>query len=93
VNQKTHIGCPVEWFIWAIGLTRSKEQLALALYLYRRACILRSATVTVPSQELAAFGFGRWSKYRLLVALEEHGVVRVEQRNGRSLKVTLARWP
>jgi hypothetical protein len=93
VSQKTHIGCPVEWFIWVIELVTSKEQLVLALYLYRRACILRSATVTVPSGELATFGFGRWSKYRLLVALEEHGIVRVEQRNGRSLKVTLVRWP
>ena len=37
--EKSIVGCPVEWFVLAFDLTRSKEQFALALYLYRRACI------------------------------------------------------
>lgn len=93
MSQKRLIGCPLEWFTWVLDLTRSKEQLALALYLYRRACILRSATVTVPNGELAELGFGKWSKYRLLRSLEDAGVVCVEQRNGRAARVTLSRWP
>ena len=93
MSQKRLIGCPLEWFAWALGLTKSKEQFALALYLYRRACVLRSATVTVPSRELAELGLGRMSKYCLLLSLEEVGVVRVEQRNGRTARATLSRWP
>ena len=94
MSQKRRlIGCPLEWFAWAFGLTKSKEQFALALYLYRRACMLRSATVTVPNWELSELGFGRMSKYRLLLSLEDLGIVRVEQRNGRTIRATLLRWP
>jgi hypothetical protein len=93
VSRKRLIGCPFEWFAWAFSLTKSKEQFALALYLYRRACVLRSATVTVPNWELAELGLGRMSKYRLLLSLEDVGIVRVEQRNGRTTRATLSRWP
>jgi hypothetical protein len=93
VSQKRLIGCPLEWFAWALSLTKSKEQFALALYLYRRACVVRSATVTVPSRELTELGFGRKAKYHLLLSLEDVGIVRVEQRNGRATRVTLSRWP
>ena len=93
MSQRRLIGCPVEWFAWAFALTKSKGQFALALYLYRRACVVRSATVTVPTSELIEFGFGRWSKYRLLLDLEQAGVVRIEQRTGGTVRVTLLRWP
>jgi hypothetical protein len=93
VSRKRLIGCPFEWFVWTLDLTKSKEQFALALYLYRRACVLRSATVTVPNWELAEFGWGRMSKYRLLQGLEDVGLIRTEQRNGRTTRVTLLRWP
>jgi hypothetical protein len=94
MSQKRLIGCPLEWFTWAFGLTKSKEQFALALYLYRRACIVRGAMVTVPNRELTELGFGgRTSKRRLLLGLESAGVIRVEQRNGRAARVTLLRWP
>jgi hypothetical protein len=93
VSQKRLIGCPVEWFTWAFGLTKSKGQFALALCIYRRACIVRNATVTVPTSELVEFGFGRWSKYRLLLDLEQVGIIRIGQRTGGTVRVTLLRWP
>ena len=94
MSQKRLVGCPLEWFTWAFRLTRSKEQFALALYLYRRACIFRNATVTVPNRELTELGFGgRTSKRRLTVGPKSAGIVRVEQRNGRTARVTLLRWP
>jgi hypothetical protein len=52
MSRKRIIGCPVEWFAWAFAATSGKRQFALALYLYRRACIVRSATITVPTSEL-----------------------------------------
>lgn len=94
MKQESLIGCPVEWFAWAYGLTKSKEQFALALYLYRRACVTRSATVSVPNGELADLGFGGpVSKHRQLLNLEAAGIIRPEQRNGRTARVTLSRWP
>jgi hypothetical protein len=88
------IGCPVSWFAWVFPLAKSKEQLALALYLYRRCCICRSDTVTVPTAELVEWGLGRWGKYRLLLALERVGVLRVEESDRRkTVKVRLCFWP
>ena len=52
------IGCPVSWFAWVFPLAKSKEQLALALYLYRRCCVCRSDTVMVPTAELVELGPG-----------------------------------
>ena len=86
------IGCPVSWFAWVLPRVKSKEQLALALYLYRRCCVCRSNTVTVPAGQLKQVGLGRWGKYRLLAALEESGVVRIERRGRQAIKVRLVGW-
>jgi hypothetical protein len=89
-----HIGCQVPWLAWVLPLVRSKEQLALALYLYRRCCLCRSDTVTVPTEGLSEIGLGRWSKYRLLLALERAGIVRIEEERGRkTIKAQLNHWP
>ena len=87
------IGCPVPWFAWVLPRVKSKEQLALALYLYRRCCVCRSNTVTVPAGQLKQIGLGRWGKYRLLAALEESGVIHIERwENGQAIKVRLVGW-
>jgi hypothetical protein len=88
------IGCPVPWFVWVFPLVKSKEQLALALYLYRRCCICNSDTVTVPSSEITELlDFSRWGKYRALLALEQAGILRREENGGRTTKVRLCSWP
>jgi proline racemase len=88
------IGCPLSWFEWAVPLVKSKGQLAFVLLLYRRCCICKSATVTVPTHEFESIGISRYGKRTLLLALEQAGVVRVEAtRNGQVGKVTLANWP
>jgi hypothetical protein len=87
------IGCPVSWFAWVLPRAKSKEQLALALYLYRRCCVCRSGTVTVPAGQLTQIGLGRWSKYKLLTALKGSGVVHIERwENGQAIKVRLVGW-
>ena len=94
MSQNRLIGCPLEWFTWAFGLTKSKEQFALALYLYRRACIVRGAMVTVPNRELTELGFGgRTSKRRLLLGLEErrrYSRRATEREGGTRYPITLA---
>ena len=86
-RHSRHIGCPVDWLAWVLPLVRSKEQLALALYLYRRCHVCHSNTVTVPTEELEELGLGRWAKYRLLVSLEQAGILRAVEQPGDSRAV------
>jgi hypothetical protein len=88
------IGCSMPWFVWMFPLVKSKEQLALALYLYRRCCVCGYDTVTVPTDELVELGLGRWGKYRLLISLEQAGVLRVKQTEPqKTIRVQLCAWP
>src|SRR5262249_926018 len=70
-----------------------KEQLIVALWLYRQSRICGSPTVTVPTKGLQHLGIGRWAKYKLLPALQQAGVLTIERRSGRAIKVTLTHWP
>jgi hypothetical protein len=92
-RSSRHIGCSVSWFAWVLPLVRSKQQLALALYLYRRCSICRSKTVTVPTGQLTEFGISRWGKMRLLLWLERAGILAIEQTPGQTAKVRLLHWP
>ena len=89
------IGCPLPWFAWVFALVKSKDQLALALYLYRRCCIRNSDTITVPNDELdELLGISRWAKYRQLTALERAGILRIKGASRwRMAKVQLCHWP
>jgi hypothetical protein len=87
------IGCPVPWLAWLAPLVKSKEQLIVALYVYRRCCIGRSDTVTVPNDELEQLGISRFGKYRVLIMLEQAGILTVHERTGRVTKVRLSHWP
>jgi hypothetical protein len=88
------IGCQLSWFAWVFPLVKSKEQLALALYLYRRCCICHSDTVTVPTDELVELlGVGRWGKYRLLPALEQAGILWIRLNGRQTIMVQLRCWP
>jgi hypothetical protein len=94
LRTKRFIGCPIPWLAWVAPLLKSKEQLIVMLYLYRRCCICRSNTVAVPTEELEELGIGRWGKYRLLRLLEQAGVLRVEETSRQeTLKVRLLHWP
>src|SRR5262249_394731 len=89
-----HIGCPVPWLAWGLPLVRSKGQLALSLYLYRRWFLCRSDPVTVPPEGRSEIGVGGWSKDRLVIAVERAGIVRIEEERGRkTIKAQLNHWP
>jgi hypothetical protein len=84
------IGCPFSWLKRVLPVTRGAGQLAVALYVYRRTKICRSRTVTVSNAELEReLGLSRWTKYRALSSLEDAGVVKLGNKTGRAVKVTL----
>jgi hypothetical protein len=89
------IGCPLPWFAWILPLVKSKDQLAMALYLYRRCSICNSDTITVPNDEVSALlDISRWGKYRQLTALERAGILRIKSASRwRLAKVQLCHWP
>lgn len=77
-RARRHIGCPVPWFAWVFPLVKSKDQLGLVLYLYRRCCLAGSNTVAVPNDEIAELlDISRWGKSRLLRALEQAGILQI----------------
>jgi hypothetical protein len=83
------IGCPMSWLKRVLLAVRSAEQLA-ALYVYRRTKICRSRTVSVSNAELQReLGIDRRIKYRALTGLESAGVIRLKNRIGRAVTVTL----
>jgi hypothetical protein len=88
------IGCRLAWFEWVAPLVKSKRQLAFVLLLYRRCCICKSATVTVPTDAFEIMGVRRDQKRALLLALEQAGAIRIEDtQSGQVGKVTLVNWP
>lgn len=90
-----HIGCPIDWLKWVHPLLLSKQQLLLALLLYRRCSLCNSSTITVPGSDLAELGLSRFSKSRWLYRFEQLGILHVEEQPqiGRALQVTLLHWP
>jgi hypothetical protein len=93
------IGCPVPWFSWLYARvdgrgSGGKNQIAVALYLYRRCCIANSDTVTVPNSEIdELLGITRQAKSRALRSLERYGVLWIVENGRRVAKVRLCAWP
>ena len=91
-TQRTdhYIGCPVAWLKRVLPLVKSKEQLAIALYLHRRHSVCGSATFTVPNRELyEELGLTRFTKYRTLRCLERVGVIAIFQHGRTTMRVSL----
>jgi len=75
---------------WRQRLTEGRAALVLAEIIYRRTCVCRSETVTLPAAELVEVGIDRSQKSRALAKLEAAGLIRIEQaRTGQSSRVTL----
>jgi hypothetical protein len=72
-----HIGCPTAWLRRVLPVARSGEQLALALWLYRRHKVSGSPVFKAPNAELYDdLGLTRFAKYRALRRFEKVGMVR-----------------
>jgi hypothetical protein len=87
-----HIGCPLSWFTQVFPIVRGKNELAIALYLYRLRVVCRSRTVVVSNNRLLAeLKIDRYAKYRALSRLAAAGVITVRRRNKRALEVVFPR--
>jgi hypothetical protein len=87
-----YIGCPVAWLKRVLPLVRSKEQLAIALWLHRRRAVCGSDLFTVPNRELyEELGLTRFAKYRALRHLEQAGAVALAH-NGKHTTLAKLLW-
>lgn len=91
-RQRTdhYIGCPVAWLKRVLPLVKSKEQLAIAIYLHRRHAVCGSKVFTVPNRELyEELGLSRFAKYRTLRYLERVGVIAIFEHGRTTMRVSL----
>jgi hypothetical protein len=91
-KQRTnhYIGCPLGWLKRVLPLVKSKEQLAVAIWLHRRRAVCRSEVFTVPNQELLAeLGINRRTKYRTLRWLESAGAIALTRNDKHALQVRM----
>ena len=84
------IGAPIAFLAEVRRSTEGAVPLVVALLIYRRTCVCRSSTVTLPGDELAVLGIDRSMKRKALMRLAAAGLIRVEGAlPGRSAAVTL----
>ena len=73
-------------------LVRGKNELAVALYIYRLRTIQRSRTIKVSNTRLLTeLGINRFAKYRALRRLAVAGIITVKSYPQRSLEVVFHR--
>src|SRR6476620_3610632 len=58
-HAKRYIGAPLDFIHEVCLLTEGRSALAVAFCIYRRVCVDRSRTVTLPSAELGPLGVDR----------------------------------
>lgn len=76
------IGCPIWWLQCVSPVVNSKDQLIVALYLWRRRVVCGNrGTFDVPNGELLSLGISRKVKYRTLDLLAAAGVIRIDRRS------------
>ena len=85
-----HVGCPLEWLKRVLPLVKTKEQMAVALWLHRRRAVCRNALFTVPNKALQEdLGISRRVKYGALQRLEEAGAIAIIREGKHALKIRL----
>jgi hypothetical protein len=85
-----HIGCPFWWFRLALAAVKSKDQLAIALYIYRRSAVCKSATVKITNEKLLEdLGLGRGAKYRTLKCLAAAKLISYEVHGREATLITI----
>jgi hypothetical protein len=83
-----HIGCPMQWFMQIYPVVRGKNELAVALYIYRLRIIQHSRTVKVSNVRLLTeLGIDRFAKYRALQRLAKAGIITIKRPTARSLEI------
>ena len=87
-HRQRHIGCPLSWFKRVLPVVRGKNELAVALYLYRLRTVQHRQTVVVSNAPLLAeLGIDRYAKYRALRRLAGAGIVTLKRDNKRATTI------
>lgn len=85
-----HFGCPLEWVKRVSPLVKSKDQLLVAIWLYRRRHVCKQNPFSVPNETLhEELGLSRNVKYKTLRRLQAAGVIAVTRDNKQSLQVQI----
>jgi hypothetical protein len=83
-------GCPIWWLKLVRPLIHSKDQLIVAVYLYRRYVVCGcNKDFDVPNTELATFGVGRQTKYDTIAILEAAAIIAVKRHGKRTPTITI----
>jgi hypothetical protein len=86
------IGCPVWWLKAVLPIVYGKNELAVALFLYRLRVIHNSRTVPVTNVRLLAeLEIDRRVKYRTIKRLEGAQLIRVRRRGKNAVEITFPR--
>jgi hypothetical protein len=82
-------GCPIWWVQCVRPVVRTKDQLIVAVYLWRRRIVCGSEVFDVPNGELKICGVSRKAKKRTLELLAIAGRIRVTQHAKSAPLVTI----
>ena len=78
----------MQWFMQIYPVVRGKNELAVALYIYRLRIIQHSRTVKVSNVRLLTeLGIDRFAKYRALQRLAKAGIITIKRPTARSLEI------
>ena len=90
---KGYVTVPLAWLERVLPVVLTTTHLVVAMLLYSKCLRQRSQTVTLSNGEVKRFGISRYAKYRTLASLHRAGMIAIEGRNGRSIRVTLLWFP
>ena len=92
VDVARHIGCPLAWFRLVFPVVRGKNELAVALYIYRLRTVRRSRTIVVTNERLLAeLGIDRFAKRRALRRLAGAGIITLRHRGRAAVEIVFSR--
>jgi hypothetical protein len=75
-----HIGCPLWWLQCVLPVVKSKQQLAVAIYFWRRWIVCGKRKIfDVPNGELKALKISRQTKYRTAELLAAAGLMGIHR--------------
>ena len=83
-----HIGCPLWWFKLVFPIVHGKNELAVALYIYRLRMVQHSLALTITNERLLAeLGVNRFAKYRALQRLADAKVISLRRRGKHAVEI------
>jgi hypothetical protein len=91
--EELFIGCPLKWFNRVYPIVQGKEQLAVALWLYRRHSVCKTEWFKVSNEKLREEipTINRYAKYRAFQNLEKAKIITTKREGKHAIQVKLLR--